>query len=120
MNSAPGFERWLFLFLFAVLLLYYYFAGPNEGLSCPIYRISGWKCAGCGAQRALHALLHGRVREAFEDNPLFVLALPVVLGWTLHGFSRPEESRVRLSAGRIFLIGLILLAYMLLRNWCSV
>jgi hypothetical protein len=63
---------------------YMYAVDPSSGLypSCLFYRTTGLYCAGCGATRACHALLHGRVLEALHDNLLFVSLLPVgiVLG----------------------------------------
>jgi hypothetical protein len=50
---------------------------------CLLYQATGYYCAGCGATRAFHALLHGRVAEALHDNLLFVAALPVVLAVVL-------------------------------------
>src|ERR1700743_2055126 len=46
---------------------------------CLLYQTTGIYCAGCGATRAIHALLHGRVVEALHDNALFVAALPLLL-----------------------------------------
>jgi hypothetical protein len=39
---------------------------------CPVYAYLHLQCPGCGATRALAALLHGRLAEAFHLNPLFV------------------------------------------------
>lgn len=47
---------------------------------CRFHEWTGWNCPGCGATRALHALLHGRVVEAMHDNILLTLGLPLVLG----------------------------------------
>jgi hypothetical protein len=44
--------------------------------TCVFYRVTGLYCPGCGAQRSLHALLHGELLTALHFNPLFVLALP--------------------------------------------
>ena len=42
---------------------------------CTFHQITGLLCPGCGTTRALHALLHGRIAEAFAFNPmLFALA----------------------------------------------
>lgn len=46
---------------------------------CILYRVTGLHCPGCGATRALHAIVHGRVVEAIRFNPLLVLGLPVIL-----------------------------------------
>jgi len=43
---------------------------------CYARLLLGVHCAGCGATRSLHALLHGDIAQAFAFNPLFVLALP--------------------------------------------
>jgi hypothetical protein len=46
---------------------------------CLLYNATGFYCAGCGATRAMYALLHGRVLVALHDNALFVALLPFVL-----------------------------------------
>jgi hypothetical protein len=43
---------------------------------CPVYRYLHVLCPGCGATRALAALLHGRVADALRLNALFVAILP--------------------------------------------
>jgi hypothetical protein len=47
---------------------------------CLLYQMTGIYCAGCGATRALHALLHGNIVAALHDNVLFTCALPF-LAW---------------------------------------
>ncbi len=46
---------------------------------CPVYSTTGIKCPGCGSQRAAHHLLNGQVANAFEENPLLILAIPYIL-----------------------------------------
>ena len=46
---------------------------------CPFWSLTGFKCPGCGSQRALHQLLHGDVGGAVQANLLLVLVLPYVL-----------------------------------------
>jgi hypothetical protein len=60
---------------------YVYAVDPASGAypQCLLYQTTGLYCAGCGATRAFHALLHGRVLEALHDNVLFVTVLPVML-----------------------------------------
>ena len=48
---------------------------------CQLFKLTGFFCAGCGATRALYALVHGRVLDALHDNVLFVAALPFILFW---------------------------------------
>ncbi len=45
---------------------------------CPFLVLTGWQCAGCGTLRALHALLHLRVAEAWALNPFLFFALCVL------------------------------------------
>jgi hypothetical protein len=47
--------------------------------ACPIHQLLGIECPGCGATRALAALLHGRVMQAVQLNALFVLFLPFAI-----------------------------------------
>ncbi len=44
---------------------------------CPIHRYTGLLCPGCGATRALAALLHGDLARAWHSNALLLLLLPV-------------------------------------------
>jgi hypothetical protein len=43
---------------------------------CPIYRYLHLQCPGCGATRALAALLHGHIAEALRLNALTTLLTP--------------------------------------------
>lgn len=57
---------------------------PGSYGVCPLYALTGWYCAGCGALRATHDLAHLDVSAAWGMNPLLVLAAPVLvilLGW---------------------------------------
>jgi len=40
---------------------------------CAFHRLTGLNCPSCGATRGLYALLHGRWRQALQDNALFLL-----------------------------------------------
>jgi hypothetical protein len=57
---------------------------------CPFKLLTGLSCPGCGFQRAIHALLHGRIAEALGYNYWLVFALPYLIAvivekWALHG-----------------------------------
>jgi hypothetical protein len=46
---------------------------------CPIHYLTGLYCPGCGSLRALHALLHGNLLQAWAMNPLTVMLLPFLV-----------------------------------------
>jgi len=57
--------------------------------ACPIYRYLHLECPGCGATRALAALLHGHLRDAIHDNALFILGvLPTATTYLLIAMMR--------------------------------
>ncbi len=46
---------------------------------CTLHATTGLQCPGCGATRATHELLHGRLIAAMHYNALWVLLLPVLI-----------------------------------------
>ena len=44
---------------------------------CPMYWLTGLKCAGCGGQRAASCLLHGEFLRAIRFNCFFVVIFPL-------------------------------------------
>jgi hypothetical protein len=46
---------------------------------CPLHKLTGWWCPGCGTLRAAHQLVHGHWAAAWRLNPLTVSLLPVAL-----------------------------------------
>ena len=64
-----------------VVFLFYYNVNPESGLMprCTFKLMTGYDCPGCGFQRALHALLHGRAAEAWGYNPFVFFAVPGAL-----------------------------------------
>jgi len=45
---------------------------------CLFHATTGFYCPGCGATRATHELLHGRLLAALRDNAFWVAVLPLV------------------------------------------
>jgi hypothetical protein len=106
-------------FLFAV--------DPNRHAvypQCLLYRATGLYCAGCGATRALYALLHGRVLQALHDNALFIAALPFLLGfagvylvtaWRRNAWPEWTAAPRPLVRGGVWIF-LLMLLFMAVRN----
>src|SRR5476651_2648978 len=91
---------------------------------CLLYNATGLYCAGCGATRAIHALLHGRVIEALHDNALFVAALPLLLyvagfyalaAWRANAWPKISIDGRKLARRGIVLF-LLMVGFMILRN----
>ena len=88
---------------------------------CAFYRLTGFYCPGCGSGRAVSALLHGHLLEAFRWNPLlFLLGIPAGAVF-LHEYLRYVFPRLPFRPAVIpqpVAVGCLLLiaAYWILRN----
>lgn len=65
----------------AAICVYYYAVDPSDGQSprCMLRLLTGFDCPGCGSQRALHAMLHGRPADAWHYNPAVFFAVPLAM-----------------------------------------
>jgi hypothetical protein len=86
---------------------------------CQFHRLTGLECPGCGATRAVYALLHGNFSVALRDNALFVLALGALaargvwFGWNnFRGRANGEFFPVKF----LWLLLAAALAFTVLRN----
>jgi hypothetical protein len=78
-------KTYIWIAVAVVILLVYGLLDPNRFPfpQCPFLTMTGWKCPGCGSQRALHEFLHGHFLSAFKLNLLFIPAL----GYVLFGYA---------------------------------
>lgn len=63
----------------AVAVTYFICCDPVQTLwapQCWFYRWTGWRCLGCGTQRALYQLVHLHIGQAFRLNPLLFAVVP--------------------------------------------
>lgn len=103
-------------------LLWWWDPGRWQMPVCSFHRLTGWHCPGCGGLRAAHALLHGRLAEAWADNRLLVLLLPWVgYGLVLWSLStvwphRRWRGRWLYSPCAFLLISLVAMLFGILRN----
>ena len=69
-----------------VIVLFYTIFDPELPWmpKCVFHALTGWDCPGCGSQRAIHALLHGRV----------VCLLPVMAVWAFAEFNRTRMPKL--------------------------
>ncbi len=60
-----------FLALLGIFLIYLVYRFTGIGFKCPIYEITGFKCAGCGNTHALESLLKLDILKSFSYNYIY-------------------------------------------------
>ena len=85
---------------------------------CPLYALTGLWCPGCGGLRATNDLAHGDLAGAWSMNPLWVLAVPVVVGvwlaWIVRAARRQPSPSAPTWVPWAFLA--VVVAFTVLRN----
>lgn len=117
-------RRFRYIWLPAVLVAagsFYYAVDPERRgwfPQCPVRRLTGFDCPGCGAQRALHDLLHGDVAAAAAHN--YFLALLVLWAVVLVVLSQlPRAERLYaglVSAAAMAVYGAAVVVWWVVRN----
>jgi hypothetical protein len=90
---------------------------------CPVYTLTGYKCPGCGSQRAFYNLFQGNFMTAFRYNPLMFILVPyILLGIYVEYIANlSNESVLRLrniffGKWAILVLAAIIIAYTVIRN----
>ena len=113
-------RRWL-IYGFALALavmaaaVYFTFDPSQAGFfpRCTFLTLTGYKCPGCGSQRALHALLHGDLASAWRHNAALLVAIPTVAVYLLGELKRTTWPRYYRAISRPWLVYTILAAIIL-------
>ena len=71
-------------------------AGAYGG--CPVYALTGLWCPACGGLRATHDLAHADLAGAWSMNPLWVLAVPLVVALWGRWVARAARGRAAATA----------------------
>ncbi len=114
----------LSIFIIGGIISVFTYFNPSQHsffYSCPILKTTGYLCAGCGTQRALHQLIHFNFIEAFRLNALFVISLPFLLfgiGWKFWNFLFDKKYRIPFFYNNKVIISytLIIFLFAILRN----
>lgn len=84
---------------------------------CPVMMMTGYPCAGCGSQRAIHALLHLDMVEAARYNFAVIVFLPIIAVLEFASFMRSRMPKLYLMTHGTYvcyvLLGIILLWWVL-------
>ena len=92
---------------------------PGHYPVCPLLRLTGVYCPGCGGLRSAHAFVHGDFAAALTDNALAVVAfLGFALVWTVWVVRSVRGRPPRIELGRVHLwtIGTLVLVFTVVRN----
>ncbi|WP_329408868.1 DUF2752 domain-containing protein [Streptomyces sp. NBC_00704] len=92
---------------------------PGHYPVCPLLRVTGLYCPGCGGLRSAHAFVHGDLAGALHDNAMAVVAyLGFAVLWTVWAIraARGRPMSVELTPVRLWTLGAVLLAFTVVRN----
>jgi hypothetical protein len=92
---------------------------PGHYPVCPLLRLTGVYCPGCGGLRSAHAVMHGDFAAALTDNALAVVGyLVFAVVWTVWVVRSARGRPMRIDLGPVHLwsAGALLLVFTVVRN----
>jgi hypothetical protein len=92
---------------------------PGHYPVCPLYRLTGLYCPGCGGLRSAHAFIHGDLLGALRDNAAGVAAyLAFAVVWTVWVVRAVRGRPMRIGLGPVPMgvVGVLLLVFSVVRN----
>jgi hypothetical protein len=102
--------------------LLWWFDPAQAGLPlCTFHAMTGFDCPGCGATRATHELLHGRLLAAWRYNSLWVVLLPLAVYMALSEFrvlrgGRPLPGDLARQRTFWLSVGAVAIVFAIVRN----
>ncbi|WP_367323866.1 DUF2752 domain-containing protein [Streptomyces sp. HUAS ZL42] len=92
---------------------------PGHYPVCPLLRLTGIYCPGCGGLRSAHAFVHGDFLTALHDNAAAVIAyVGFAVVWTVWvvGAVRGRPTRMQPGPAQLWTLGAFLLVFTVVRN----
>ncbi|OQR65147.1 hypothetical protein B6E66_05050 [Streptomyces maremycinicus] len=92
---------------------------PGHYPVCPLLRLTGLYCPGCGGLRSAHAFVHGDLTAALHDNALAVVGyLGFAVLWTVWVVraARGRPARVDPTSAQMWTAGAFVLVFTVVRN----
>lgn len=122
MSKSRSVKIWLFVVVLAVVAFFYFSINPATSKyvpRCVFLTLTGYKCPGCGCQRAVHSLLHGNFLDALRYNAFFLAAVPVIALYLLNDYTKlipVKVGEVITHHYTIAAIGIVVMLWWVLRN----
>lgn len=118
--------KWLLVVIFLIVVVFVYKNyNPNKNNyfpKCIVLKTIGYKCVGCGSQRAVHSLLNFNIKQAAYYNIILVLSIPYLLLGAFFDFKKNKTQnqikwqRKLYGTKAIWIITIIILFFLILRN----
>ena len=92
---------------------------PGHYPVCPLYRLTGLYCPGCGGLRSAHEFIHGDFLAALQDNAIAVVGyLAFAVVWTVWVVraARGRPVRIELGSVQLWTLGALVLVFTVVRN----
>ncbi|MEU4797314.1 DUF2752 domain-containing protein [Streptomyces sp. NPDC023327] len=92
---------------------------PGHYPVCPLLRLTGLYCPGCGGLRSAHAVVHGDLATALGANALAVVAFALfACGWAVWVVNavRGRPPRIALGPAHLWALGAVVTLFTLVRN----
>lgn len=102
-----------------ILLITYLYLGNKFHIyiDCPIKKITGLYCPGCGITRMLLSILQLDVYQAFRYNPLLFICLPFLVFFIIESIISKKEPLYNKIPTKIWVMIIIMfIIYGILRN----
>lgn len=112
-------KKILICFLLLTLLITYLHLGNKFHIyiDCPIKKLTGLYCPGCGITRMLFAILQLDFYQAFRYNPLLFICLPFFIFFIIESLISKKEPLYNKIPTKIWIIIIIVfIIYGILRN----
>lgn len=112
----------IFISILAILYKSYNPTGNIYFPKCPFLELTGYKCPGCGSQRAIHYLLNIDILNAIKQNIILVISIPYILtGLVFDAIKKPNQNMLKwrktlFGQKAIFIILSIITTFWILRN----
>lgn len=118
--------KWIVGFIILIFLaIIYKTYHPLQNIyfpKCPFLVLTGYKCPGCGSQRAIHYLLNLDIPNAFSNNMILVLFIPyIIIELLFRGVKNPSDSllkwrKILFGPKAIYIVLAIIISFWILRN----